>query len=254
MRNNDLTSKLTQTNETIRENIAIIVDLKSQDEKNKLTLAHRDIEYDTMMTQKLHEIEKLKDDNQSLCKQLNDTEIKLAHSNNTISLLRSEDNSLAAISALRTSLTSLDQDKEKLLERVDNLRSEIANCEGSSMRFANELFVLLRQNEALRTDLETVRGTNDQLLRTRENNAVKQPLKDAPYTLPGRIYEKITRLREEDDGEERDNDADGSIKAAECRSSDIMPGTDDRRKEQSPKVRVDKVHTNKLVTLQSTSR
>lgn len=240
MKNDDLTSKLMLTNETIRQHTEIIANLKSLDEKNRLTLAREGVKYDAMITQRLDDITRLRDENRSLRDQLNDAEIKLGHSNDTISLLRSENDSVAAISVLRTSLTSLDQDKEKLLARADSLRSEIASCEDSTTRVANELVALSRQNEALRTNVETVRNTNDQLLRARENDCGKRPLKDALCTLPGRIYEKIVRPCE-DDGEERDNDADGAMKTAERRSSEIISGSDDSGKERSTKTHADQV-------------
>ncbi|XP_032666558.1 probable myosin heavy chain ECU04_1000 [Odontomachus brunneus] len=231
MRNNDLTSKLMQTNETIRQHIEIIANLKSLDEKNRLALAREGVKYNAIITQKLDDIASLQDENRSLRNQLNNAEIKLGHSNDTISLLRSENDSVAAISALQTSLTSLDQDKEKLLARADNLRSEIASCEDSTTRVSNELVALSRQNEALRTDVETVKNTNDQLLRARGNDCGKRSLKDALCTLPGRTYEKIVRPSE-NDGEERDNDADGAMKTAERWSSEIISGIDDGQKER----------------------
>ncbi|XP_025156459.1 myosin-14-like [Harpegnathos saltator] len=235
-RNDDLTNKLIQANETIREHADIIADLKSRDEKNRLALTRGDMKYDAMLTQKLDDIARLRDENRSLRDQLSEVEIKLTHSNDTILLLRNESDSVAAISALRTSLTGLDEDKEKLLARVDSLRSEIASCEDSTERVASELRELSRQNETLRADLETVRNTNDQLLRARENDAAKRPLKDALCTLPGRIYERIARLRE-DDGEERGNGAaHGSVKVASSRRGDEATlGAEDDGKERSTK-------------------
>lgn len=227
----------------------MIADLKNRDEKNRLALTQEDIKYNAMMTQKFDDIARLQEENRSLRDQLNESEIKLAQSNDTISLLRNESDSVAAINTLRTSLTSLDEDKEKLLARADSLRSEIANCEDSAARVACELHTLSRENEALKADVESVKNTNDQLLREHENDAAKRPLKDALYTLPSRIYERIVRLRQEDDGEERDNKAEGSVRTTERRNNDIISGTDDSTKERSTKARGDEVYVpNKLVS------
>lgn len=245
-KNNDLTSKLVQANESIRKHAEIIADLKRRDEENRLALTREGIKYDTMITQKLDDIAKLREENRSLCDLLNETEIKLVHSNDTILLLRND--SMATINVLRTSLTALDEDKEKLLARADSLKNEIASCEDSTARVSSELQALSRQNEVLRADLETVKNTNDQLLRARENDSVKRPLKNALCTLPGRIYDRIVRLQEDDD-EGRDDGADNSVKATEYRSNEIISDTDDDigRKERSTKSRANEVHANKLV-------
>ncbi|XP_020280362.1 putative leucine-rich repeat-containing protein DDB_G0290503 isoform X2 [Pseudomyrmex gracilis] len=194
MKNNDLTNELVQANETVYRNNKIISDLKSRDEKNKLALTHESIKYDAMITQKHSDIVKLQDENQTLRDRLTETEIKLAQSEDTISLLRRECDNVAAMNALQTSLSDLDTDKEKLLAKVDYLKSEIAIYQNSTASVECELRELSRKNEELRTNIETVKSTNDQLF---HEDTTTQSLKDALWTLPEKIYKRIVRIRTE---------------------------------------------------------
>ncbi|XP_011695060.1 PREDICTED: early endosome antigen 1-like [Wasmannia auropunctata] len=194
MKNNDLTNKLIQANETVSRNAEIIAELECKDEKNRMALTHGSIKYDAMVTQKHGDIVKLRDENQSLRDQLTEAEVKLARSNNTILSLRQESDNAAAINVLQASLSGLDVDKERLLARVDYLKGEIASYRSSTASVESRLQVLSHGNETLRADIETVRSTNDQLLYPHEN-AVKSSLKDALYTLPKKIYETILRLQ-----------------------------------------------------------
>lgn len=196
MENNDLKNKLTQANEIVSKNAEIIADLECKDEKNRMALTHGSIKYDAMITQKQSDIVRLQDENQSLQDQLSKVVIELARSNDTISLLRRESDNMAVINVLQGNLSDLDMDKEKLLAKVDYLRSEIMSRQSSTANIENELRTLSQRNETLKTDIDTVRNTNDQLLYTHEDT-IKRSLKDTLYTLPGKIYEKIVRLRTE---------------------------------------------------------
>ncbi|XP_070162417.1 putative leucine-rich repeat-containing protein DDB_G0290503 [Polyergus mexicanus] len=195
MENNDLKNKLTQANEIISKNAEIIADLERKDEKNRMTLTHESIRYDAMITQKQDDIVKLQKENQSLCDQLSKVVIELARSNDTISLLRRESDNMAVINVLQANLSDLDVDKERLLVKVDYLRSEIVSCQSSTADIENELRTISQRNETLKTDIDAVKNTNDQLLYTHED--MVKSLKDTLYTLPGKIYEKIVRLRTE---------------------------------------------------------
>ncbi|XP_029663717.1 tropomyosin beta chain-like [Formica exsecta] len=195
MENNDLKNKLTQANEIISKNAEIIADLERKDEKNRMALTHESIRYDAIITQKQGDIVKLQNENQSLCDQLSKIVIELARSNDTISLLRRESDNMAVINVLQANLSDLDMDKERLLVKVDYLRSEIVNCQSSTADIENELRTLSQRNETLKTDIDTVKNTNDQLLYTHED--MIKSLKDTLYTLPGKIYDKIVRLRTE---------------------------------------------------------
>ncbi|XP_039313029.1 sporulation-specific protein 15 [Solenopsis invicta] len=196
MKNNDLTNKLIQANETVSKNVEIIADLECRDEKNRMALTHGSIKYDAMMTQNHSDIIKLRDENQSLRDQLKEAEAKLARSNDTISSLRRESDNAAAINILRTSLSDLDVDKERLLAKVDYLKSEIASYQSSTASVESRLQALSHGNETLKADIEAVKSTNDQLLYPHEDT-VKSSLRDALYTLPKKIYETILRLRTE---------------------------------------------------------
>lgn len=196
MKNNHLENKLTQANEIISKNAEIIADLERKDEKSKMALTHGSIRYDAMITQKQSDIVKLQDENQSLQDQLSKLVIELARSNDTISLLRRESDNMVVINVLQGNLSDLDMDKEKLLAKVDYLRSEIVSCQSSTTNIENELRTLSHRNEILKTDIDTMRNTNDQLLCIHEDTN-KRSLKDTLYTLPGKIYEKIVRLRTE---------------------------------------------------------
>lgn len=233
MKNNDLNNKLTQANEIISKNAEIIADLKCKDEQNRMALTHESIRYDAMITQKQNDIVKLQNENQSLCDQLSKVVIEFARSNDTISLLRRESDNMVVINVLQANLSDLDLDKEKLLAKVDYLRSEIASCQSSTANIENELQTLSQRNETLKTDIDTVKDTNDQLLYVHENT-VKQSLKDTLYTLPGKIYEKIVRLRTEikEPIEEMEN-------MSEHQNTEIL---ENEKKKQQAKVYADKVN------------
>ncbi|XP_011638414.1 golgin subfamily A member 4-like [Pogonomyrmex barbatus] len=194
MKNNDLTNKLIQANETIAKNAEIIAELESKDEKNRLALTQGSIKYDAMVMQKRSDIVKLQDETRSLRDQLREAEIKLAWSNDTILTLRRESDN--AMSILQANLSDLDTDKERLLTKVDYLKSEIVSYRNSTASVESKLQELSHGNETLKADIEAVKSTNDQLLRTHEDT-VKSSLKDTLYTLPKRIYEKILRLQTE---------------------------------------------------------
>ncbi|XP_071575096.1 uncharacterized protein [Temnothorax nylanderi] len=195
MKNNDLTNKLIQANETVSRNAEIIAELERKDEKNRIALTHGSIKYDAMITQKHGDVVKLRDENQSLRDQLREAEVELARSNDTILSLRRESDSAAAINVLRASLSDLDVDKERLLAQVDYLKSEIACYRSSTASVESRLRALSHGNETLVADIEIVKSTNDQLLYPSEDT--RSSLKDALYTLPKRIYETILRLRTE---------------------------------------------------------
>lgn len=231
MKNNDLNNKLTQANEILSKNAEIIADLKRKDEHNRMVLTHESIRYDAMITQKQDDIVKLQNENQSLCDQLSKVVIEFARSNDTISLLRRESDNITAINVLQANLSDLDLDKEKLLAKVDYLRSEIASCQSSTADIENELRTLSQRNETLKTDIDTVKDTNDQLLYIHENT-VKQSLKDTLCTLPGKIYEKIVRLRADIKEHDEENDVSGQNK-------EIL---ENEKEKQRAKVCADKVN------------
>lgn len=193
MRNNDLTNKLVQANETICKNAEVIENLKCKDDKNKMAPMDGNIKYDSMIKQK-RDIARLQDENQLLRDQLKETEIKLSRSDETISLLREEGDNMVAINALQTNLSVLDKDKELLLAKVNDLRTEIASCKNSTVNIENDLQELSCKNETLKADIETVKNTNDQLL---HEDTIEWPLKNILYTLPGKIYERIVYLHRE---------------------------------------------------------
>lgn len=235
MENNDLKNKLTQANEIISKNVEIIADLELKDEKNRTALTHGSIRYDAMITQKQDDIAKLQNENQSLRDQLNNVVIELAHSNETILLLRRESDNMTVINVLQTNLSDLDMDKERLLMKVDYLRNEIVSCQSSTANIENELRTLSQRNETLKTDIDTVKNTNDQLLYTHED--MIESLKDTLYTLPGKIYDKIVRLRteiKEHDTTEMENISE------QHQSKEIL---ENETEKQQPKVYADKVNT-----------
>ncbi|KYN02680.1 hypothetical protein ALC62_06480 [Cyphomyrmex costatus] len=195
LKNNDLTNKLIEANETISKNAEVITELECKDEKNKVALTHERIKYDAMLTQKHSDIVELQDENQSLHNLLRDAEVKLAQSNDAILSLRQESDNVAAINVLQASLSDLDVDKERLLVKVDYLKGEIANYRSCTASVESKLHVLSHGNEVLQADIETVRSTNDQLFYPHEN-AVKS-LKDALYTIPKKLCETLLRLRTE---------------------------------------------------------
>lgn len=235
MKNNDLTNELVQANETVHRNNKIISNLRSKDEKNKVALTHESIKYDAMIMQKHSDIVKLQDENQSLRDRLREAEIKLGQSEDAISLLRRECDSVAAINALQTSLSDLDTDKEKLLTKVDYLKSEIASYQSSTASVECELRELSRENEALRTDIETVRSTNDQLSHAHdEDTTTTQSLKDALWTLPEKIYKRIVRIRTEI--AERNEEPKSKRKDA------TLIDIEDEKNAQQTKKHSDKVH------------
>ncbi|XP_018304974.1 paramyosin-like isoform X2 [Mycetomoellerius zeteki] len=197
MKNNDLTNKLIEANETISKNAEIITELECKDEKNRMALTHESIKYDAMLTQKHSDIVKLRDENQSLHDLLRDAEVKLAQSNDTILSLKQESDNVAAINVLRASLSDLDVDNvERLLAKVDYLKGEIANYRSSTASVESKLQALSHGNETLQADTQTIRSTNDQLLYPYKD-AVKSSLKDALYTIPNKLCETLLRLRTE---------------------------------------------------------
>jgi len=233
MKNNDLTNKLIQANETISRNAEIIAELESKDEKNRMALTHGSIKYDAMITQKHSDIVKLRDENQLLRDQLREAEVKLARSNDTILSLRRESDNVAAINVLQASLSDLDVDKERLLAKVDYLKDEIASYRSSTASVESRLQALSHGNETLRADIEIVRSTNDQLLYPHEDT-IKSSLKDALYTLPKKIYETILRLRTEIREYETENASE------HCLNKKALEIKDERRKQQT-KMYTDKV-------------
>lgn len=234
MENNDLKNKLTQANEIISKNAEIIADLERKDEKNRMALTHESIRYDAIITQKQGDIVKLQNENQSLCDQLSKIVIELARSNDTISLLRRESDNMAVINVLQANLSDLDMDKERLLVKVDYLRSEIVNCQSSTADIENELRTLSQRNETLKTDIDTVKNTNDQLLYTHED--MIKSLKDTLYTLPGKIYDKIVRLRTEI----KEYDTEMENTSERHQSKEIL---ENKKEKQQAKVYADKVNT-----------
>lgn len=240
MKNNDLTNKLIQASETTSRNTEIIAELERRDEKNRMALTHESIKYDAMITQKHSDIVKLQDENQSLRDQLREAEVKLARSNDTILSLRRESDSVAAISVLQASLSDLDVDKERLLAKVDYLKSEMASYRSSTASVEGRLQALSHGNEILRADIETVRSTNEQLLYPHEDT-VRSSLKDALYTLPKKIYEKILSLRTEI----REDDKDTENASEHCPNKEAPEVEDESEKQR--KVYCDKVHVNELI-------
>lgn len=240
-KNNNLTNNLIQANETISKNAEIIAELECKDEKNRMALTHGSTKYDTMIMQKHSDIMKLRDENQSLCDQLREAEVELARSNDTILSLRRESDNVAAINVLQASLSDLDLDKERLLVKVDYLKSEIASYRSSTESIESRLQALSHGNETLMTDIEIVRNTNDQLLYPPEDT-VKSSLKDALYTLPKKIYETILRLQTEI----REYDKETMNTSEHCPTKKA-PEIEDEREKQQKKVHVNKVHVNELI-------
>lgn len=237
MKNNDLTNKLIQANETISKNAEIIAELERKDEKNRMALTHGSIKYDAIITQKHSDIVKLREDNQSLHDQLREAEVKLARSNDTILSLRRESDNVATINVLQASLSDLDVDKERLLAKVDYLTSEIASYQSSTASVESRLQALSHGNETLMTDIEIVRNTNDKLLHPPDT--IKSSLTDALYTLPKKIYETILRLRTEIT--EYDKETSNTFEP-HC----PIKETSEREKQQK-KVYANKVHVNELI-------
>lgn len=237
MENNDLKNKLTQANEIISKNAEIIAHLELKDEKNRTALTHESNRYDAMITQKQDDIAKLQNENQSLHDQLNNVVIELTHSNETILLLRKESDNMTVINVLQANLSDLDMDKERLLMKVDYLRNEIASCQSSTAGIENELRTFSQRNETLKTDIDIVKNTNNQLLYTHED--VIKSVKDTLYTLPGKIYDKIVRLRteiKEHDTTEMENISESS----EHQSEEIL---ENEMEKQQLRVYADKVNT-----------
>lgn len=232
MKNDDLTNRLLQANETIFKNDEVVTDLKRKDELNRMTLTDSSIRYDAMITQKYNEIMKLQDENQSLRDQLREAEIKLARNNDVISLLRREDDNAVDMGASQTNLS--DKDKEKPL-MVDSLRTEIASCENFT-NVGSELQKLLCENETLKGDAEIVRN-DDQLLHEHEDT-IKRPLKDVLYTLPGKIYEQILRLRGESKGNEGKENVDEQFRGKEITSENEYGEIKQQTEVHADKVRV----------------
>lgn len=240
MKNNDLTNKLIQANEAVSKNAEIIAELECRDERNRMALTHESIKYDAMITQKHSDIVKLRDENQLLRDQLREAEVKLARSNDTILSLRRESDSVAAISVLQASLSDLDVDKERLVAKVDYLKSEMASYRSSTASVESRLQALSHGNEILRADIETVRNTNDQLLYPHEDT-VKSSLKNALFTLPKKIYQKILRLQTEI----REDDKDTENAFEHCSNKEAPEVEDESEKER--KVYCDKVYMNELI-------
>lgn len=236
MENNDLMNKLVQANETASRNAELIAELECKDEKNRMALTHGSIKYDAMITQKHSDIVKLRDENQSLRDQLREAEVELARSNDTILSLRKENDNVAAVNVLQESLSGLDVDKERLLAKVDYLKSEIASYRSSTESIENRLQMLSHGNETLMVDIEIVKNTNDQLLYPPEDT-VRSSLKDALYTLPRKIYETILHLRTEI----RECDK-GTENIPEHCPSEEAPEIEDEREKQQKKIYADKVH------------
>ncbi|XP_050451457.1 uncharacterized protein LOC126851470 [Cataglyphis hispanica] len=231
MENNDLKNKLTQANEIICKNAEIIADLELKDEKNRTALTHESNRYDAMITQKQNDIAKLQNENQSLHDQLNNVVIELTHSNETILLLRRESDNMAVINVLQANLSDLDIDKERLLLKVDYLKNEIVSCQSSTADIENELRTFSQKNETLKTDIDIVKNTNDQLLYTHED--VIKSLKDTLYTFPGKIYDKIVRLRTEF----KEHDTTEIENTSEHQSEEIL---ENEMEKQQPRVYADK--------------
>lgn len=236
MKNNDLTNKLIQAKEIVSKNAEIIAELECKDEKNRMALTHGSIKYDAMITQKHSDIMKLRDENQSLRDQLREAEVKLARSNDTMLSLRRESDDVAAINVLQTSLSDLDVNKERLLAKVDYLKSEIASYRSSTESIESKLQMLSHGNETLMVDIEIVKNTNDQLLYPPEDT-VKSSLKDALYTLPKKIYETILQLRTEI----REYDKETKNTSEHCSSEEASEKEVEREKQQK-KVYANKVH------------
>lgn len=241
MKNNDLTNKLIQTNQTVFKNAEIIAELECKDENNRMVLTHKSIKYDAMITQKHSDIVKLRDENQSLRDQLREAEGQLARSNNTILSLKRENDNVAAINVLRASLSDLDVDKERLLAKVDYLKSEIASYRSSTASVESRLQVLSHGNETLMADIEIVRNTNDQLLYS-PKETTKSSLKNALYTLPRKIYDTILHLRTEI----RECDTEPSNASEHYRSEETLE-IEDEREQQQKKIYVNKVRVNELI-------
>ncbi|KAL0134830.1 hypothetical protein PUN28_001543 [Cardiocondyla obscurior] len=196
MSNKDLADTLVQANETISKNNEMISKLERKDEKNRMALTHGSITYDAMITQKHSDIVKLQDENQLLRDQLEEVEIKLAQSNETIVLLKREIDNMTAINVLQISLSGLDLDKERLSAKVDCLKNEIASYQNSTACVESRLQTLLHGNETLMVDIKILKSTNDQLLHP-SGDTVMSTLKEALYVLPKKIYETIVHFQSE---------------------------------------------------------
>lgn len=241
MKNNDLTNKLIQANETASKNAEIIAELKCKDERSRMALTHGSIKYDAMIAQKHSDIVKLREENQSLHDQLREAEVKLARSNDTILSLRRESDNVATINVLQASLSDLDVDKERLLAKVDYLKSEIASYRSSTASVESRLQALSHGNETLMTDIEIVRNTNDQLLHPPDT--IKSSPTDTLYTLPKKIYETILRLRTgiTDYDKEPRNTFEQHCPIKET------PEIEAEREKQQKKAYANKVHVNELI-------
>lgn len=238
MKNNDLTNKLIQANQTVLKNAEVIAELECKDEKNRMALTHGSIKYDAMITQKHSDIVKLRDENQSLRDQLREAEVELARSNDAILSLRRESDNVAAINVMQASLSDLDVDKERLLAKVDSLKSEIASYRSSTASAESRLQALSHGNETLMADIEIVRNTNDQLLYCSKDVA-KSSLKDVLYTLPKKIYETILQLR----AEVKEYDAETNGTSEYCLNEEAV---EDEREKRQKKIYVNKVYVNRV--------
>ncbi|EZA50284.1 hypothetical protein X777_11295, partial [Ooceraea biroi] len=193
-RNNYLKNTFIQT-ETPAKKTKSFANLMYENE-NKIIWTQGNIKYDTIMIQKYKDIVKLQEENKSLRNQPRETEIKFARSNDTTLLQRSERNSIIMINFMLMDLSHLDRNKEELLAKINYLKTEIASCQSSTTNIKYKLRLLLHKNEILKIDTEIVKNSNNQLLYMPEDMS-KRFLKDALYTLPGKIYEKFTCLQME---------------------------------------------------------
>jgi len=165
-----------------------------ENEENKLILTQRNIKYDTVMMQKHTDIMILQKENQSLRDQLKESEIKLAQSNDIVLLLRSESNIMVTINFLRMDLSHLYRNKKELLGKINYLKNEIMSCQSSTINVEDKLQVLLHKNEILKTDIEIIKNSNNQLLYM-DDDINKRSLKNTLRILSEKIYKKITYLQ-----------------------------------------------------------
>lgn len=233
MRNNDLTNKLEQANETIYKNAEVIENLKCKNDENKMIVMEGNAKYNAMVTQKECDIARLQDENRLLHDQLRETTVKLSRSNDAISLLPEEGDNMTAINAPQTYLSDLDKDKELPVAKMNDLRTEITSYKNSTTNIENESRELSYEDKT--PDIETEKNYNDQLL----DKDTRWPLKDILYTLPGKIYERIVYLR----GEHIKHDSETENVLELYPSKKIMSEIEDEKKKQEKiKIYAEKVY------------
>ncbi|CAL7944656.1 unnamed protein product [Xylocopa violacea] len=209
--NNKLEKNIMEANVIISTKDETITKLKNNIDKIDNTLSQRVTEYENIVEEKHCEVLKLENENKLLNEKVRAIEEKLVAMNQTIVSLTEQNDKINVISAMQEDLTKLDKDEKKLKTELNNLRTQLINDQNNNKKLDNKLETFLRENDALKNNVEYWKNENSELSIRLCSEMMDAKLQTKLYGLTNKICERLLDLQKQSNLE-RDLSSDTIIK------------------------------------------